>query len=104
MKLIILLLLAIIFTKASAQVTAPHPNFPVLPQPKLKTPLFFIDSNSTKPKAMFVAKTRIGNIYTLPLDHMPCLVADKKMLTAMPNAAPEAFSMSIPNPYLKEKK
>ncbi|HMI77714.1 MAG TPA: hypothetical protein VK484_02925, partial [Ferruginibacter sp.] len=55
------------------------------------------------PKATLIGHYATGKIYSLPQDNMPCLVADTRVLTPIPNAGLQALQYSLMlNPYKKE--
>ncbi len=55
------------------------------------------------PKATLKESSAWGNIYTLPVDNMPCLVPDIGLFKPIPNSAIKGFPYSLMlNPFKKE--
>ncbi len=54
-------------------------------------------------KATLTGGNATGKIYRLPLDNMPCLVADTRLLSPIPNAGMRGFQQSLMlTPYKQE--
>ncbi len=57
----------------------------------------------TYPKATLTGHTPQGNIYALPADKMPCLVADIRQIAHISNARTPFQNSLMLNPFKKEE-
>jgi len=57
----------------------------------------FVSSSLLIPGAKLLAENKVGKVYILPIDNMPCLVPDTKNATPIPTKKLFLQKGSIPN-------